>query len=236
MTLKGYLICAAGIALVVAGIFMFRDHHQDKRDQVYVQQAAADQAGAHTDATKGEADVKPMQDQRQQVAQDAAANQTFNAKLAADRAVQVQLHPRPVMASGSPAVSAADAVAEPPESPRELAKDQLITDLTVALAGRDKTIADQAQLITTTTDYGQHEHAAYTQDDAAVGELRQAIHPIYRRAAGLLCAPGQSAVGAIFQQDIARVRLTGELIQQGLPALAGGRNQTLALVGVSVTF
>jgi len=222
--------------VVLAAVFIYRDHVQDKRDAAHLQQANVDQAGANADAGKGNADVTPMQDERKQVAKDTAADQANDPKLAADRARVASFDPRPLPGPGSPKVPAPEPVVEPPESPRELAKDQLITDLTTALAGRDKTIADQAKLNATTTDYGQHEHAAYAQDAATVGELRQANHPTFRRAAGLLYAPGQSAVGVIVEQDIARVRVVGELIQQGLPAMAGGRNQTLALIGAAITF
>jgi hypothetical protein len=229
MTFKGYLICAAGLALVVAGVFMYRDHVQAKQDQVHIEKANADQATAHSEAAKGAADVKPMQDERGQVAQDTTANQTINTKLAADWAGVANYNSRPVPGPGSPAVPTADAVAEPPESPRELAKDQLITDLNTALAGRDKTIADQAALIATTTDYGQHEHAAYTQDEAAVGELRQAIHPTYTHGLGLVYGTSQT-VGVIAEQDISRVRIGAQVLLQNLPALAGGKTQVLATV------
>jgi hypothetical protein len=234
--MKGILVALAVLALVVAGVFMCQVHTVAKADQAHIQQANVDQADAHADAAKGAADVKPMQDERKQLTKDIAASKNIDVRLAADRVQVAKYHPRPVPGPGSPALPAVEAVAEPPESPRELAKDQMISDLNLALAARDKIIADQAKLNATTTDYGEHYQAAYTQDDAAVDQLRQAIHPVYHRAAGLLYAPGQSAVGVIVQQDLARVRLTAEIIQQGLPAIAGGRNHSLALVGVSVTF
>ena len=229
MTARGFLIAAAGLALVVAGILVYRDHAVAKADQAHVQKANVDQAGAHADAAKGDADVKPMQDERAAIAKDTTANTTIDTRLAADRARVAQYHSRPVPGPGSPTVPAADAVVEPPESPRELAKDQLITDLNTALAGRDKTIADQAALIATSTDYGQHEHAAYTQDEAAVGELRQAIHPTYTHGLGLVYGTSQT-VGVLGEPDISRVRLGAQVLLQNLPALAGGKTQVLATV------
>jgi hypothetical protein len=236
MTLKGWLICGACGALALAGLFMHRDTARAKADQVHVQKANEDQASAHSEAAAGAADVKPMQDQRAQIAEDAAANGTINTTLAADRARVASYRPRPVPDPGAPAVPAAEPVGEGMESPRELAKDQLIADLTTALAARDQQIADQAKLIATTTDYAQHEHAAYAQDDAAVNEMRQAVHTTYAHGLGLLYGPGQQAYGVIAEQDIARVRVVGELVQQVLPAMAGGKHQTLALIGAVIRF
>ena len=220
---KGYLIGAAGLALVLAGIFMYRDHSQGKRDQAHIQQANVDQGASQAAAKQGDQHAAAAQEIAPAIATDDQNVSRLQAQVARLRAA-ARRPPGPDPLPGMPDPEPASV---PPEL--DLAKDALI-----AAQAKDITDLKAQNLQLTLAD--QDHRQAFVQDDAAVGELRQAIHPTYRRAAGLLYAPGQSAVGVIVEQDIARVRVVGELIQQGLPAMAGGKSQTLALVGAAITF
>ena len=220
MTPKGWLICAGAAVLVVAGIFMYRDHARAKADQQHVQQAAVDQSAAKADAKQGDGYAAVAKGpEAQAVAQD-------EVHVAADMAKRAR-QPRPVPPPAAPGAPDPQPVAGP------VALDDGTAQL---IADQAKEIVDLKAQVNTLTLADQAHRASFVQDDAAVGELHQAIHPSYRRAAGLLYGPGQSAVGVFVEQDIARVRVNVSLIQQGLPALAGGRNQTLALIGAAVTF
>ena len=223
MTAKGWLLCVGAALLVIAGLFMYRDHARAKVDQAHVQQAAVDQSAAKADAKQGDDHAA----QAQQIATTVQADDAAVSRLSAAVARLRPAAPRAPLPPAVPGMPEPQPVA--PGVELDQTKDALI-------AAQAKEITDlkaqNAQLVLA----DQAHRAAYVQDDAAVGELKQAIHPSYRRAAGLLYGPGQSAVGVFVEQDIARVRVNVSLIQQGLPALAGGRNQTLALIGAAVTF
>lgn len=223
MTFKGYLIGAAGLALVLAGIFLYRGHVQDKRDAVHIQQAAVDQSAARTAAAQGDQHATAAQEIAPALATDELTVSRLQAQVARLRAAT----PRPPGPDPLPGVPDPQPVAVPPEL--DSTKDALIS----ALIKENSDLKVQNALL---LQADQEHRQAFVQDDAAVGQLHQAIHPTYRRAAGLLYASGQQAVGVILEQDIARVRVVGELIQQGLPAMAGGKSQTLALIGAAITF
>ena len=114
----------AALLVLLVGFFLYHDRSMAKADQSHVQQANLDQAGAHSEAAAGTAELKPMQEQRAQVGRDGAANQGINATLAQDRARLAKYRPAPVPDPGAPTMPTAE-VGEGVESPRELAKDQL---------------------------------------------------------------------------------------------------------------
>jgi len=218
----------AGLAgLVVAGLVLDHGAAVNQQDKAHVQQAAQDAGAAKADAStaglhgqQAQALAKPIQADEQ-----AVARRTIHvAQLA-------RLHAIAPAGPGPAAAPAPDATPAPlaQASPLDMAKDQLI-------AAQAKEITDlKAQNAQLTLEAGSYRQA-YRQDDAAVDELGKAVHPNYTRAAGLVYGPGQQAYGVCVDQDISRVRLGVDVLAQQLPAMAGGRVTSLALIRAAWRF
>lgn len=171
-TLVKYLI-GAGIVVIAVLLLLNRCGNKNDIKVALLNQQATQQAQeAKSAADAGAGDVKHAEAQKIIIVQDQKGNQTIDAKIAADRARVAKLAPLPVQPATTPAATDSQPVAEPVESDREVAKDQLITDLTGALAVRDKTISDQAALIVNLNDAVTHYKGAYD-DEVKADSTRQ---------------------------------------------------------------
>jgi hypothetical protein len=215
---------AAGLALVAGGSALYLQHGRDRRDTAHVQAAATDTIVSNALAKEG--DSHAAKAEKVPVKSDSATVARLQAEVARLRKAVADA-PVPPAVPGLPEPQPVAPVV--PVVQLDQTKDELIG----ALVQENADLKGQnAELVLADQDH----RNAYVQADAAAAELRKAIHPDYHRAVGLLWAPGQQAAGIFVEQDLYRVRVGVLVVQQGLPALAGGHNQTLAMVSAGWRF
>jgi hypothetical protein len=150
------LVKWGGIALLIAGCAWTTLHfvggHESKKSATSDAAATVQRRASVAEAAQGAADVQHAQDQSQQVAQVAAVVAREDPRIAQLQATVARLRAaqsRAVQPAGPPGTMAPEPLALPPETPLEVAKDQLIDGLTQENASLKTEVLDlQGQVVT----------------------------------------------------------------------------------------
>lgn len=216
---KPYLIGAAGLVLALAGLFLWKGTGH-KALAIVAPPAAVEHHDPAVEA-KGEAKAQHQVRVARDPALDAARQETAQAKAELAQALEALR-----LAGLTPA----------PATPDDLKGAALEKCIETTQAQDRKAGLLEAQLTTVTAEAEAQGRAAAAFEQEALVLRKVAAKPIYHRSAGLIWNPQDQTHGLFIEQDLWRVRLGADLVQQRLPAEAGGRFKWSAQVRAGFCF
>ncbi len=193
----GVLLLAAAVLLILG--FSMCGRAMGKKAQQLDQAAQILSTTGAGEADVGASDVKTAQLQRAQTVADAATIRALQVKASLDRAWIAKLSAGAVPGTGIAVPTGAQPAADAAETPREQAKDQLITDQDAQIQAQTQALADKDKLIVSLTDAVTHYKGAY--DDAVKAEAAERLalqaQVAATRTAKVEYGTGGAVVGAL---------------------------------------